>query len=761
MEASCLICLENHCDEDGIRCSSGHFICNTDIDPYLSLNVFPHLHKLKKNGGKISCPNFQCEGTFDPIAVFVKMSDREKSRFISIINLLSESNKRLNTLRSTLHEVLVLRCPCPGCKTPVDPFPDACSAVMCLSCGNYYCNFCFEGFSTGNGEDNRAKCHTHVAEHNTTEHKDPFLSAELVKSGQLQVQLGLLCNCLKLVLSSREYLSPEGRHVTALAFLLISPDIEDISSKLEAVWEAAVSGGAYPPRKTVGTVDSGTGRDGQQAVAAPAAVFGPPVNTGAQQLANAIKTDNRMGCMQILQAFEDALDVNYVDPEHRHPLTSLAVLCRQIQVAGILLERGADVTRTSSSGRSILYIIAEMGSLDVLKLALQYNPTVDVNARVTSEDNQYTMLHVAVRYNHAHLIPYLIEKGANINPISALEHTPLSLSIICGNKWSTMELLRLGANPTIPNAAGRRPMYIAIEKNDVTTVELLLTKDGVGINDPIEGIPQNPDEPATGSMTALHIAALLPKSYAVVSALLAAGADLNIAERSNGHTPLVCALLTGNEECAMELMRQGADVKKASTNGRTAMYIAIEKGMVQAARALVSRHGIDVNDRTTSENIDALPLTLAVLYKSQSMVAALLELGADGSVQEMHSGNTPLMCAVLLNDYWSASVMLAAGADPTVPNMQGRTPLFGAAEQGNTDTIGLLVSHDRVDINAPVTAEPGRYCAIHVATLMGHRNAVSCLLALNADKGITDAAGRTAADLASGKNDVGLSALLL
>lgn len=59
-------------------------------------------------------------------------------------------------------DVMTLRCP--TCKTPVDPNPDACSAVMCLNCGGHYCNYCFMAFATGKQED-RANCHKHVSTH--------------------------------------------------------------------------------------------------------------------------------------------------------------------------------------------------------------------------------------------------------------------------------------------------------------------------------------------------------------------------------------------------------------------------------------------------------------------------------------------------------------------------------------------------------------------------------------------------------------------
>jgi hypothetical protein len=134
---SCEICLEESRESGGVKCSNGHFLCHNDINPYLSENVFPHLHKLRKNKCAIECPVVGCGCIYNTISIFAIMGANEKARYLSILRSVCESNRSILRIRNTFQDILTLNCP--TCRRPVDPFPDACSAVMCLNCGNYYC----------------------------------------------------------------------------------------------------------------------------------------------------------------------------------------------------------------------------------------------------------------------------------------------------------------------------------------------------------------------------------------------------------------------------------------------------------------------------------------------------------------------------------------------------------------------------------------------------------------------------------------------
>ena len=59
-----------------------------------------------------------------------------------------------------------------------------------------------------------------------------------------------------------------------------------------------------------------------------------------------------------------------------------------------------------------------------------------------------------------------------------------------------------------------------------------------------------------------------------------------------------------------QLINAGADVHKLSREGRSAMYIAVEKGNSGIIRLLVEDCGVDVNASTTIESRRGSPLHL-------------------------------------------------------------------------------------------------------------------------------------------------------
>jgi len=447
MEYVCQICMEVFDEKGaGTECAEGHFLCDQCLNPFLTQNIFPNLFALKRNNCAVHCPVIGCSHTYSPVLLYGKMEEHEKSRYKSIICSLSDTHPQLRNVKGAFQEILTLKCP--SCSTPVDPNPDACSAIMCLSCGMWYCNCCFLKFSSDDSDANRSDAHTHAATHHTRhDHRDAFLPAEIVAAGQLELQNRMLVKCVSLAMSPEDA-GGSGATISALALILIANDLSDLNIDIVQVWQSAeaIYNANDAPPESVPSVDT--------------------VCDGGKQMAGALMTHNWRACRQLMHIFKNDLNCDYVDEKSGHPLTSLALLFRQKDIVVQLLRRGANhMAQSLKLPRTVLYIAIEKGMLDVVKLIFELNPSFDVNTCITGEDNGYNLLHTAARYNHGHIVKFLVSKGADMS-IKELElgYTPLLLAVVMRNSWAARELITLGSNLNEAGPAGRTSLFILAEK---------------------------------------------------------------------------------------------------------------------------------------------------------------------------------------------------------------------------------------------------------------------------------------------------------
>lgn len=63
------------------------------------------------------------------------------------------------------------------------------------------------------------------------------------------------------------------------------------------------------------------------------------------------------------------------------------------------------------------------------------------------------------------------------------------------------------------------------------------------------------------------------------------------------------------------------------------------------------------------------------------------------NVRNAHTGQTPLMSAVLSGKTNAVEALLTAGADATIAEKDGYTPMHGAGFQGRADIVPILAAH--------------------------------------------------------------------
>ena len=142
---------------------------------------------------------------------------------------------------------------------------------------------------------------------------------------------------------------------------------------------------------------------------------------------------------------------------------------------------------------------------------------------------------------------------------------------------------------------------------------------------------------------------------AAIEALLVEGAEID-ARGEDGETPLIRAILEGHADVAELLIVHGADVMVRNERGLTPLHAAAYSGSAEAVRLLLD-HGAALEDRA---NV---------------------------------SGATPLMLAAEENHVAVAELLLVRGADLSIPDREGATPLTQAWAKQRNEMVRLLKRH--------------------------------------------------------------------
>ncbi len=143
--------------------------------------------------------------------------------------------------------------------------------------------------------------------------------------------------------------------------------------------------------------------------------------------------------------------------------------------------------------------------------------------------------------------------------------------------------------------------------------------------------------------TALHLAANY--GYASTVRLLAkAGANLEVTYGSTGYTALHRAARNGHLDAARVLLASGADPDIQTSQGRTALMLATSRKHEDMLRLLIS-FGADLNLAQTAVFDRDTVLHIAAYEDNPNIVRVLLKAGADPTILN-DSGETPLVTAI-------------------------------------------------------------------------------------------------------------------
>ncbi|XP_016091491.1 ankyrin-3-like [Sinocyclocheilus grahami] len=424
------------------------------------------------------------------------------------------------------------------------------------------------------------------------------------------------------------------------------------------------------------------------------------------------------------------------------------------------------VNRTTESGFTPLHIAAHYGNINVATLLLNRGAAVDFMAR-----NDITPLHVAAKRGNGNMVKLLLDRGAKIDAKTKDGLTPLHCGARSGHEQVVEMLLDRGAPILSKTKNGLSPLHMAAQGDHLNCVQLLLQH-----NAPVDDVTNdyltalhvaahcghykvakvivdkkaNPNAKALNGFTPLHIACKKNR-VKVMELLLKHGASLQAVTES-GLTPIHVAAFMGHENIVKQLTHHGASPNTTNVRGETALHMAARAGQVDVVRYLL-QSGAKVDIKAKD---DQTALHIASRLGKGEIVQQLLQKGALPNAATT-SGYTPLHLAAREGHQEIAALLLEQGTSLSAATKKGFTPLHVAAKYGQLEVANLLLQKKA----APDAAGKTGLTPLHVAAHYDNQRVALFLLDQGTSPHSAAKNGYTPLHIAAKKNQLEIGTTLL
>ncbi|XP_041315225.1 ankyrin-2 isoform X19 [Pyrgilauda ruficollis] len=469
-----------------------------------------------------------------------------------------------------------------------------------------------------------------------------------------------------------------------------------------------------------------------------------------------------------------------------------------VNVATLLLNRGAAVDFTARNGITPLHVASKRGNTNMVKLLLDRGGQIDAKTRdgltplhcaarsghdpvvelllergaplLARTKNGLSPLHMAAQGDHVECVKHLLQHKAPVDDVTLDYLTALHVAAHCGHYRVTKLLLDKRANPNARALNGFTPLHIACKKNRIKVMELLV-KYGASIQAITESgltpihvaafmghlnivllLLQNgasPDVTNIRGETALHMAARAGQ-VEVVRCLLRNGALVDARAREE-QTPLHIASRLGKTEIVQLLLQHMAHPDAATTNGYTPLHISAREGQLDVASVLLEAGA----SHSMSTKKGFTPLHVAAKYGSLEVAKLLLQRRAcpDSAGK---NGLTPLHVAAHYDNQKVALLLLEKGASPHATAKNGYTPLHIAAKKNQMQIATTLLNYGA---ETNILTKQG-VTPLHLASQEGHTDMVTLLLEKGSNIHVATKAGLTSLHLAAQEDKVNVAEIL-
>jgi ankyrin repeat protein len=328
------------------------------------------------------------------------------------------------------------------------------------------------------------------------------------------------------------------------------------------------------------------------------------------------------------------------------------------------------------SGRLLLPAMIEDGLTHiVIKLVRKRRISQEI---AVSKYGKTTALRLAQQLNQSGIVAAIQEfdadevkqKNGKLNELLPSKRRPLLAMIEDGQEDLAIDLIRQGAelkpaseavDPNWPEHENALHTAVRYGRRKVITYLISQTEMGQHLHEKNEKL-----------LSAIFVAAETGHVEMLLSALPPSRrAELINSKLDNEMTSLHHAALKNSRQGCSELLRFGAEVDAQTTDGQTPLHIAVSNNAKEGYLALLEA-GANPNARTPNNTTS---LHIAVRNNNRHGCLALLQAEANINARTFPEGETPLHLAIGQDRMRLAWLLIHKGADVTIADEQGRSPL--------------------------------------------------------------------------------------
>uniref|UniRef100_A0AAR2LVB7 E3 ubiquitin-protein ligase MIB2 n=1 Tax=Pygocentrus nattereri TaxID=42514 RepID=A0AAR2LVB7_PYGNA len=313
-----------------------------------------------------------------------------------------------------------------------------------------------------------------------------------------------------------------------------------------------------------------------------------------------------------------------------------------------LVQKHPDKVDIKNQGKTALQVAAHQGHMEVVKVLLQANSSIEAK----DEDGD-AALHYTAFGNQAEIARLLLSKGANVNLLNNSMCTALHIAVNKGFTDVVRVLTEHSADVNLQDSYGDTPLHDAIAKDFRSIIELLTVVPNIDFTQ------QN-----NRGFNLLHHAALKGNKLAT-EMILSRARQLADVKKEDGFSALHLAALNNHRDVAEILIKEGrCDVNIRNNRNQTPLQLAVTQGHV-ALVALLVVEGADVNAED-EEGDTAMHTAL-----SRQQLTTTLKEGRENELSSSGLlGNTELNVGASI-----ACFLAQEGADINYANHKGKSPL--------------------------------------------------------------------------------------